>query len=383
MSFEDHGSVETRREGAAERDSTERVEDSFRPLETRNPVVQALMSRAEVVARSSAPAILLGETGAGKEVLARTIHRTSPRATGPFVPVNCGAIPGDLLESELFGHVRGAFSGAVADKAGLFHAASGGTLLLDEVADLPPSLQVKLLRVLQDGEVRSLGSTRSRPLDVRVIAATHKDLDALVRQGTFRADLFYRLNVFSLRVPPLRERREDILPLARKFLAGERKGPRRLSPVAEATLLAYGWPGNVRELSNAMRYAAAVAEGEVVELQHLPEELFLATIPPAPRPPLPTLAQVERDHILGVLGACQRRPGHGGPDPRDLQEHPGPEAAGVPRRPAAPLPRRIRVHGGRGPRPDSGRLRTPDRLTQPRSTLCRRVNSVRASPSLP
>jgi two-component system response regulator HydG len=267
--------------------------------------MQAVLRRAESVARTSAPIVILGETGTGKEVLARAIHRSGPRAAQPFVPVNCGAIPGDLLESELFGHVRGAFSGAVADKAGLFHAAQGGTLLLDEVADLPLSLQVKLLRVLQGGEVRRLGANRAQSVDVRVIAATHKDLDALVREGLFRADLYFRLKVFSFRLPPLRERSEDIIPLARHFLAQERGEPRRLAPVVEAVLLGHRWPGNIRELGNTVRHAAAVADGDLVELHHLPDEIVRAVEPAAPSGPLRSLEQVEREHILAVLDACR------------------------------------------------------------------------------
>jgi two-component system response regulator HydG len=267
--------------------------------------MEAVVRRAESVARNSAPIIILGETGTGKEVLARAIHRSSTRAAQPFVPVNCGAIPGELLESELFGHVRGAFSGAVADKAGLFHAAQGGTLLLDEVADLPLPFQVKLLRVLQGGEVRRVGANRAQSVDVRVVAATHKDLDSLVRDCLFRADLYFRLKVFSFRLPPLRDRGEDILPLARQFLALERGAPLRISPVAEAVLLVYRWPGNIRELANAMRYAAAVADGEVVELQHLPEEIVRAVEPPASPRALRSLEEVEREHILAVLEACR------------------------------------------------------------------------------
>jgi two-component system response regulator HydG len=266
--------------------------------------MQLVLRRARAIAQASAPVVLLGETGTGKEVFARALHHGGPRAARPFIPVNCGAIPGELLESELLGHVRGAFSGAVADKAGLFEAAAGGTLLLDEVGDLPLSLQVKLLRVLQDGVVRRVGSNHSLALDVRVIAATHKDLGALVERGLFREDLYYRLKVLTLRLPPLRERLEDILPLARHFLALERTPPRRLTPAAEELLLEYRWPGNLRELSNAMRCASAVVEGAVIELEHLPEELLRAPTHLTPVAALRTLAQVEREHVLAVLSAC-------------------------------------------------------------------------------
>ena len=263
-----------------------------------------ILRRALAIAPTSAPVVLLGETGTGKEVLARALHHGSPRSAQPFVPVNCGAIPGELLESELFGHVRGAFSGAVADKPGLFETASGGTLLLDEVADLPPLLQVKLLRVLQDGEVRRVGANRSVGTDVRVIAATHKDLEALVELGTFRADLFFRLKVFSLRLPALRERREDILPLARHFLATEADSAQELARSAEDALLQYRWPGNIRELSNAMRYASVLAEQPVIEPQHLPEEVLCRPTSAPPQGALRTLMEVEHEHVLAVLRAC-------------------------------------------------------------------------------
>jgi len=277
-----------------------------RHLEARSPAMQEVLRRGIAIAQTTAPVVLLGETGTGKEVLARALHLASARASSPFVPVNCGAIPGELLESELFGHVRGAFSGAVADKPGLFETAAGGTLLLDEIADLPSPLQVKLLRVLQDGEVRRVGATRSIAMDVRVIAATHKDLETLVETGAFRADLYYRLKVFSLRLPALRERKDDIVPLARHFLAIERDPPRELTPATEELLRSYRWPGNIRELSNAMRYASALAEGNGIEPHHLPDEILRTR--PAPAQPvgaLRTLAEVEEAHVLAVLHACR------------------------------------------------------------------------------
>jgi two-component system response regulator HydG len=266
--------------------------------------MQGVIRRAQSMAQTSAPVVLLGETGTGKEVLARALHLSSPRAARPFVPVNCGAIPGELLESELFGHVRGAFSGAVADKQGLFEVAAGGTLLLDEVADLPSPLQVKLLRVLQDGEVRRVGSTRSLAVDVRVMAATHKDLAGLVELGLFRADLYYRIKVLSLRLPALRERGEDILPLAKQFLAQEHQPPRRLDPAAEDLLVRYEWPGNIRELSNAMRCASTLADGALIGPHHLPEEIVRPSAPSS-RTALRPLAEVEQEHILSVLRACR------------------------------------------------------------------------------
>jgi two-component system response regulator HydG len=275
-----------------------------RLLAARSPAMRRTVKRALVVALTSAPIVLLGETGSGKEVLARAIHFASPRHARPFVPVNCAAIPNELLESELFGHARGAFSGAIADKPGLFEAAAGGTLLLDEIGDLPPLLQVKLLRVLQDGQVRRVGSNLSIATDVRVIAATHRDLASLVESGAFRADLYYRLNVFSLRIPALRDRREDIVPLARQLLERERP-PRQLAPAAEELLWRYHWPGNVRELSNVVRYAAAMADGPFVHAHHLPEGIARAHTAATPPPgAYRTLAEVEEEHVLAVLQAC-------------------------------------------------------------------------------
>jgi two-component system response regulator HydG len=273
-------------------------------LGARSPAMRRIVRRALVAARSSGPVILQGETGSGKEVLARAIHLASARHAGPFVPVNCAAIPNELLESELFGHARGAFSGATADRSGLFEAAAGGTLLLDEIGDLPALLQVKLLRVLQDGQVRRVGSTVSVALDVRVIAATHRDLRALVDTGAFRADLFYRLDVFSLRVPALRERREDIVPLAHHFLERERRAL-GIAPPAEDLLWRYRWPGNIRELSNVIRYAATMADGPQIEPHHLPEGIARGHGGPTPLPgAFRTLAEVEEEHVLTVLQAC-------------------------------------------------------------------------------
>ena len=275
-----------------------------------SPAMRALLTVARKVAEAEAPVILLGETGTGKEVLARALHATSRRRDHPFVAVNCGAIPSELLESELFGHARGAFTGAVTDRHGLFEAADGGSLLLDEVGDLPITLQVKLLRVLQEGEVRRVGESAALRVDVWVMSATHRDLDDLVARGLFRQDLFYRLKVLSLRLPPLRNRREDVLPMARQFLATQEGKARTFSPEAEAALLAWGWPGNCRELESCARYAAALVEGEEVALADLPEEIRVpgASAWPAKAPTrLLPLATVEREHVLGVLDACDGR----------------------------------------------------------------------------
>jgi two-component system response regulator PilR (NtrC family) len=215
------------------------------------------------VARSQAPVYIAGESGVGKELAARLIHELGPRSSAPFVPVNCGAIPSELMESEFFGHKKGSFTGAHADKDGLFQAAQGGTLFLDEVAELPVHMQVKLLRVIQEKAVRTIGARAELPVDVRILSATHKNLARLVELGSFRQDLFYRINVIELRVPPLRERREDIPKLAARVLerlAGGGSAPARLAPEALKALLSYDFPGNVRELENVLERAVAMCE---------------------------------------------------------------------------------------------------------------------------
>ena len=240
---------------------------------TRSPVMEDLLRQSKLVADSDASILIHGESGTGKELLARAIHRASPRRDKPFVAVNCGAIPADLLESELFGHARGAFTGAVQAHKGLFQAADGGTLLLDEIGDMPLPLQVKLLRVLQEGEVRPVGSTQAIPVDVRVISATHRDLDAQKDSGQFREDLYYRLNVVSLRLPTLAERREDIPALAAHFLcrhaARYRKPVTGFDPSALRAMAQYSWPGNVRELQHAVERAVLMAQSERIQAADL------------------------------------------------------------------------------------------------------------------
>ncbi|MBK9114699.1 MAG: sigma 54-interacting transcriptional regulator [Betaproteobacteria bacterium] len=235
---------------------------------TRSPAMEDLLRQAKLVAESDASVLIHGDSGTGKELFARAIHRASPRRDHPFVAVNCGAIPAELLESELFGHARGAFTGAVQAHKGLFQAADGGTLLLDEIGDMPLPLQVKLLRVLQEGEVRPVGSTQAIPVNVRVISATHRDLDAQKASGQFREDLYYRLNVVSLRLPPLAERREDIPVLAAHFLRRlaerYRKPTPTLAPDAMALLVAAPWPGNVRQLLNLLEQALALATTSMI-----------------------------------------------------------------------------------------------------------------------
>jgi two-component system response regulator AtoC len=218
--------------------------------------------------------LILGETGVGKEIVAQEIHRASPRASGPFVRLNCSAFPSTLLESELFGHDRGAFTGADRSKQGYFEAADGGTLFLDEVGELPLAAQVKLLNVLENREVHRLGATVGRPIDVHVVSATHRDLRSEIGLGCFRADFYYRLSAFTLAVPPLRERRVEISILAEKFLSDcarrERKRKPTLGPEAITRLVRYAWPGNVRELRNAIEHASVLAGSGLVLPEHLP-----------------------------------------------------------------------------------------------------------------
>jgi two-component system response regulator HydG len=242
--------------------------------------------------------------------VARLLHEESTRAAGPFVALNCGAITETLLESELFGHSRGAFTGATQDRSGLFEAAHGGTLFLDEVGEISPGMQVKLLRALQEREIRRVGENRNRPVNVRVVAATNRDLLHSVASGSFRQDLYYRLKVIELHLPALRERRDDILPLARVLLADAAIRMQRklegLTPSVADQLLRYNWPGNVRELENAMERAAALARSSRVELEDLPEEIRVVR-PPKPvsttaeRMPVRPLAEIEREYILAAL----------------------------------------------------------------------------------
>lgn len=268
-------------------------------------VMRDLLKRAARVAVSDAPVVMFGESGTGKEIVARVLHANGPRANKAFVAVNVAALPTELLESELFGHAKGAFTGAHQAKQGLFEMAEGGTLFLDEIGEMPLELQAKLLRALADGEVRRVGDTRAFGVDARIVCATHRDLRELVRTGRFREDLYYRLKVLTLRVPALRERTEDILPLAMRFLSAERTRARGFTKAAETSLLAHAWPGNVRELQNAVKHGAALASGALIAPEDLPEEV----VQPAPAPTttslrLRSLAEVEREHVLGVLEAC-------------------------------------------------------------------------------
>ncbi|HEY3355331.1 MAG TPA: sigma-54 dependent transcriptional regulator [Polyangia bacterium] len=281
-------------------------------------VMQRAVDEAVLIAQSPVPNVLVvGESGTGKQVIARLLHDRSPRASGPFVELNCSAIPENLVESELFGHERGAFSDAHERKLGLVEVADGGTLLLDEVGDLGPGAQAKLLTFLEQRAFRRLGAVSPRRVDVRIVAATNRDLAAMVAERTFREDLWYRLNAMTVRLPALRERREDVAPLAAHFLgeaaAEFRRRWRGIAPEALGLLERYDWPGNVRELKAVIGRAALLHDDEALRPQHLPPEIVAAALaaatapaaaPGAPRAAIPTLAEVELAHIRRVLELC-------------------------------------------------------------------------------
>ncbi len=269
-----------------------------------------LLQMAETAAPTESTILITGESGTGKEVLARFIHARSSRSDKAFHSLNCGALPESLLESELFGHVKGSFTGAVRDKDGLLVAASGGTFFLDEIGEMAPKTQVKLLRAIQEREVTPVGATESKQVDVRIIAATNRELEEEIRNGRFRSDLYYRLNVINLTLPPLRERTEDIPLLAKHFLARfseDPDEPRRLTDQAMAALMEYDWPGNVRELENALERASVLGRGEEIALEALPARVRER---PAPRlvseepPPNPTMEVIEQAYIHWVLQAA-------------------------------------------------------------------------------
>ncbi len=262
------------------------VDRRFGEIVANSPAMRRALQVVDKVARHTSPVLVTGASGTGKELIARLIHKESPRAEGPFVPVNCGGIPEQLLESEFFGFVRGAFTGADRDKEGLFEAAHGGSLFLDEVGELPPALQVKLLRALQEGEVRRIGATETNSFDVRIISATNKDLEEEVELGEFRQDLYYRLAVVPIHLPPLRHRREEIPELVQHFLEQHAQrlnvGVEGIDSDAMESLLAYPWPGNIRELENVLERALVLTEGPRIELDDLPESVRR----PAPEGPV-------------------------------------------------------------------------------------------------
>ena len=289
------GAPEARREGP---------DEAWRaPIVSRSAVMAEVLAEAKMVAASDASVLICGESGSGKELLAQAIHRASPRAGKPFVAVNCSAIPEALLESELFGHVKGSFTGAVANHRGLFQAADGGTLFLDEIGDMPPALQVKLLRVLQERSVRPVGANQSIPIDVRILSATHRDLDAAMAQGQFREDLYYRLNVVALTLPALGDRREDIPLLANHFLSklAEKYGKRLngFAPEALKALTAAAWPGNVRQLHNVVEQVCALTTTPLVPLALVQRALRVPSVE------VLSFAQArerfERDYLVGLL----------------------------------------------------------------------------------
>ncbi len=275
-----------------------------RNIVTRNPKMNAVLDRAGRVARSDANVLITGPSGAGKEMLARAVHDASPRAAQAFVAVNCGAIPENLIESELFGHVKGSFTGAMRDNAGLFRTAHGGTLFLDEIGEMPLAMQVKLLRVLQERKLRPVGGSAEVAVDARVVAATHRDLAAHMRDGAFREDLFYRLSVIQLEIPALNERREDVPVLAQGFLrqlaARYQQALNGFAPEALKLLVAHDWPGNVRQLYNVVEQCVALADGPLVT-----EPLVAEALRARATQALPTLAEArddfERDYLIRAL----------------------------------------------------------------------------------
>jgi len=293
----------------------------------RSPLMREILNRAMAVASSESTVLITGESGTGKELIARAIHQWSPRRDGPFITINCGAIPENLLESELFGHVRGAFTGALSTKPGLIEEADGGTLFMDEIGEASPTIQVKLLRFLELGEFRRVGDNKSRQVNVRLIVATNKDLQKEIAAGRFREDLFYRINVVPIHLPPLRQRKEDIPFLVQDFIRFYAqklgKSVNSITPEAMSRLLQYDWPGNVRELENTLEYAINFAQGETIEIRDLPLQFQTDTVTQYPsfKPDLPppkggvpsqagpgqglvgqgSLADIEKAHILQVL----------------------------------------------------------------------------------
>ena len=285
---------------------------SFSEIIGTSPALHAVFRLVEKVAPTSTNILIQGESGTGKELIARAIHHNSPRALRPFVAVNCGAIPETLLESELFGHTKGAFTGAVTNKLGLFRSAEGGTVFLDEVGEISAAMQVRLLRALQEHEVAPLGSSASIAFDARIICATNRDLEKEVSEGRFREDLFYRLNVIEIYLPPLRERREDIPLLTRSFITRtaheQQRDEKPIEPAAMSALINYSWPGNVRELQNAIERAFTLSNEEI-DLASLPPRVRDAASSAPMRDPdglRPTLEEIERRHIFETLASVNQ-----------------------------------------------------------------------------
>jgi DNA-binding NtrC family response regulator len=274
----------------------------FGGILTRSPKMHEVLRVVERVAPTDSAVLILGESGTGKELVARAIHERSARAARPFVPIHCGALPREVLESELFGHEKGAFTGAVNAKPGLIDLADGGTLLLDEIGEMEPDSQVKLLRALETGMFFRVGGTRPRSVDVRIVAATNRDLGEAMRAGEFRQDLYYRINTITVALPPLRERKEDIALLAQHFVeANAAYGAKRLSPAVLGTLEAYPWPGNVRELLHAIERAVILSRGDEIQPADLPPEVLGTQAAVAPTASGGSLESMERQHIVGTL----------------------------------------------------------------------------------
>ena len=271
----------------------------------RSPLIHAVFRDASLIAPSESRVLITGESGVGKEVIADVIHAWSPRATGPLVKINCAAIPETLLESELFGHERGAFTGATSQRIGRFQQANGGTVFLDEISEMSPALQAKILRVTQDGRFQRIGSNTEIHTNARILAASNRNLEDEVKKGRFRDDLYYRLNVVELNIPPLRERREDIIPLATQFIGEFTQGKARFAPSVTECLERYSWPGNVRELRNAMERAALLSRGELILDEHLPnrvrETASESRRSTLDRPEAERLEEIENQAILQAL----------------------------------------------------------------------------------
>ena len=303
--------------------------DRHGPLIGGSPTMRAIYHVIDRAGPTDAAVLITGESGTGKELVARAIHQASRRRSGPFIALNCGALPPELVESELFGHARGAFTGADRDREGLFEAASGGTLFLDEIGDLAPPAQAKLLRAIEDHGIRRLGENRTRPVDARLIAATNRSLERMVEEGSFREDLLYRLRVIQIDIPPLRERREDIVPLAIHFIhelaARHGRKVEDLAPDARRALLAYDWPGNVRELRNAIERAVVLANGPALTAADLPDSVTGSAAPLRPAEAAlaglsyrDALARARRDFDRAFLSAALER--HGGNITRAAEE---------------------------------------------------------------
>jgi DNA-binding NtrC family response regulator len=269
---------------------------------TRSARMQEVLHMVDRVAPTDSSVLVLGDSGTGKELVARAIHERSTRASRPFVPIHCGALPREVLESELFGHEKGAFTGALSVKPGLIELADGGTLFLDEIGEMEPESQVKLLRVLESRSFFRVGGTRPRRVDLRLVAATNRDLAEALKSGQFRQDLFYRINTITVQLPPLRDRREDVALLARHFVeANAAYGRKRLSAAALAVLEAYAWPGNVRELEHAIERASILAKGEEIQPDDLPPEVTREASATAAEPAAGSLEAMERQHIVSTL----------------------------------------------------------------------------------